>query len=115
MEHHEAKDEEMEERQDSPWMGHGMHHAGGERGWKKCGCPMCRGIRAMHKMGMVSGGFPGMTRGMMPGMEPGMAPWRKFISSDEKIAMLEKYLKDLQSEEKGVMERIEHIHSKYQK
>lgn len=51
--------------------------------------------------------------GMMPGMgmgkSMGMAPWRRFMSSEEKISRLEEYLKQLQMEEKAVQEKIDHI------
>jgi len=51
-------------------------------------------------------GMMGMM-GMGQGMKGGMAPWRRFISVEEKVAMLEEYLKQLQMEEKGVQEKID--------
>lgn len=111
--------EEMNE-QGGPWMKHGMRNLGKiGRSWKKCGCPMCQWMRTMHRMSMMGGMMPGMGMGMMRGMRMqgvlGMAPWRRFVSSDEKIASLEKYLKDLQLEEKAVQEKIDQIRSRYQK
>jgi len=32
--------------------------------------------------------------------------WRKFMTKDEKITKMEEYLKQLQMEEKGVMEKL---------
>lgn len=119
MEEHEKGGQEGMEDEEAGTE-HGMHD------WNKCGCPFCQGMRAMHKMhmmgpmmagmGMMKGmGMPdmmGMGMGMgMPGMM-GMAPWRKFMSSDEKIAGLEKYLEQLQMEAKAVQEKIEHIRNK---
>jgi hypothetical protein len=133
------EDEEMEGGMDDApgegWMGHGggmdmasMH---------KCGCPYCmmaigilKKLALMHMWGhkMLGGMMPGM--GMMGGMgmkpmgmgacghgemgEGGMAPWRKFMSSDEKIEKLQKYLDELEKEEKAVQEKITHIRSKFQ-
>jgi hypothetical protein len=98
---------------------------------KKCGCPACRMMLAMKKMSMMRGMMPRMMpgMGMMPGMmHMGMDPsmgmgagmgmekpsWRKFMSSDEKIAKLEDYLKDLQAEQKAVEEKIAFIRNKAQ-
>ena len=116
----EREEDEMSKHQSGPWMSHGEHGWGGMGWhWKKCGCPACRWLRAMRNMSMMSGMMPGMGMGMMGGMGMqgmmGMAPWRKFVSSDEKIAGLEKYLKDLQMEEKAVQEKIDVIRNKYQK
>jgi len=85
-------------------------------GHSGCGCSgpgAFKGLkkwrRMMHGMGMM----PGMM-GMGHGMGPGMAPWRRFMSAEEKIAMLENYLKQLQMEEKGVQEKIDLLKKKEQ-
>jgi hypothetical protein len=63
-----------------------------------------------EKMGEMQGmGMHGM--GMMPGtcmhgMGMGEYGWRKFMTKDEKIMKMEEYLKQLQMEEKGVMEKL---------
>ena len=134
------KDDEGDEMGEEHMEGHeeGKGCKGG--GWdewkmKKCGCPACRMMLAMKKMSMMRGMMPGMMSGMgmMPGMMhmgmgmgPGMGmgmgggmgmekpSWRKFMSSDEKIAKLEAYLKDLQAEQKAVEEKIAFIRSKAQ-
>ena len=55
----------------------------------------------MGRMGMMGG--PGMS---------GVAPWRRFVSREEVTARLEEYLKQLQTEEKAVSERIEELKKK---
>jgi len=70
------------------------------------------GMEGMGGMGMMPGMgwhmMPGM--GMMPGMM-GKMGWRKFMTKDEKIMMMEEYLKQLQMEEKGVMEKLDMMKS----
>ncbi len=61
----------------------------------------------MRHMGMM-GGMGMMRPGMMGGMG-GFAPWRRFTNSEERVARLEAYLKQLQAEEKGVQERIDEL------
>ena len=41
-----------------------------------------------------------------------MAAWRRFVSREEVTARLEEYLKQLQTEEKAVSERIEELKKK---
>ena len=117
MEHEDAENEEMEgEEMEGEWG----HHK--NWGMNKCGCPMCMRMKMMKKMAMSGGGMMG-TPWMkhMAGMSMGMGMgtegtgWRKFTSSEEKIAKLEDYLKDLQLEEKAVREKIEYIRSKFEK
>lgn len=64
----------------------------------------------------MMGGRWGMMRGQWgmggPWMMGGMAPWRHFVSSEERIGKLEKYLEQLRLEEKGVEEKIEHLRTK---
>jgi hypothetical protein len=97
----------------------------GRMGWgmgkMSCGSGMCGkwmmiglGVLAimgakkmMHGEGMR---WPGMMRGMW--MMGGAAPWRRYITAEEKIAMLEDYLKQIQQEEKGVQEKIEWLRTK---
>ena len=71
----------------------------------------------MEKMGGMDEKMEGMGgMGMMPGMGMGMGMhmgmmskgmWRKFMTKEEKMAMMEEYLKQLQMEEKGVMEKLD--------
>jgi len=75
-----------------------MGKMGDEEG-EEMGC----GKGMMQHMGM-HGMWPGMGMGM-PGMM-GKDSWRKFMTKEEKIAKMEEYLKQLQMEEKGVMEKI---------
>ena len=106
----ESGEESMEE---AP-MGEGWKHRGwGDWHMKKCGCPACLGIMAMKKMPMMGGMMSGMGMHHM-GMGAESAPWRKFMSSGEKIEKLEAYLKDLQMEQKAVEEKIAHIRRKFQ-
>ncbi len=60
----------------------------------------------MGRMGMMGFGMGGGMGGMGMG---GMAPWRRFMSSEERTARLEQYLKQLQAEEKAVQERIDEL------
>ena len=83
------------------------HHGWDDWGMKKCGCPMCHMILTMKKISMTRGMGPDGCE--KPSMRMGSMPWRKFMSSDEKIAKLEAYLKKLQAEEKAVEEKIEYI------
>ena len=86
-----------------------MPHAG-------CGCPWHRmgmggfgRIGLMRHMGMMG---PGMGMGGMMGGMTRMAAWRRFVSREEVTARLEEYLKQLQTEEKAVSERIEELKKK---
>ena len=63
----------------------------------------------MAEMGMHHTGMCGCGGGMGMGMDKNS--WRKFMGKDEKIAKLEEYLKQLQMEEKGVMEKIAEMKS----
>ncbi len=68
----------------------------------------------MHGMGipgMLGGmGMMGRHMGMGGGMGMGgMDPWRRFISNEERVTRLQEYLKQLQSEEKAVQERIDEL------
>ena len=63
------------------------------------------GMKKEMDMGMGMGMMPGMCSPVMGMMGKGMH-WRHFMSNDEKISKLEDYLKQLQMEEKGVMEAI---------
>ena len=95
-----------------------MSHHGPGMGYGGWGCQgrgffkaMKKWKRMMHGMGMM----PGMgMMGMGGGMGTGMAPWRRFMSVEEKVAMLEGYLKQLQMEEKGVQEKIDMLKKKEQ-
>lgn len=123
----EDEEETPEENQEMyeygrPWMRHSTHHGWGGRGWDwmRCECPTCRSMQAMHHMGMMGGMMPGFgTWGMIRDMgmwrKMGIPHWRRFLSSEERIAWLEQYLKDLQMEEKAVQEKIDHLRTKYQK
>jgi hypothetical protein len=106
------------------WMPGGMGWGMGRMGWRggHCGKLMLIGLSVLGIMGakkMMQGEgmhMPGMMGGrwMMgsPWMKGGIAPWRRYITAEEKIAMLEEYLKQLQEEEKGVQEKIEHLRTK---
>jgi hypothetical protein len=108
-------------------MQHGNQEGMGESGrsWGCCmphhGHGMCQGGMGYHERGCQGhGAFMGMGKrrhmmskmGMGYGMGGSMAPWRRFMSSEEKIALLEEYLKQLQMEEKGVQEKIELLKKK---
>ena len=71
---------------------------------QEMGCCSGKGMGMMPSMGMHQMGM-GM-QGMM-----GKDSWRKFMGKEEKIAKMEEYLKQLQMEEKGVMEKIAEIKS----
>jgi hypothetical protein len=99
------------------WMPGSMGWSSGHYGkWILIGLALMA-IMANKRMWHGEGwGMPGMMGGRWgmggPGMMGGVAPWRHFVSSEEKISKLEEYLKQLQQEEKGVQEKIEHLRTK---
>ena len=65
-------------------------------------------MRGMEGMGMMPGMcMHGMGMGM--GGMMGKHTWRRFMTKEEKIMKMEEYLKQLQMEEKGVMEKIAYM------
>ena len=117
MSHHEygKMHGESEEMGGKGLAGGCLSHHGQGLGHGGMGFPgqVCPGLWAFMTMRKWSRMMPGMEMmGMGQGMMGGMAPWRRFMSSDEKVARLEEYLKQLQMEEKGVQEKIEALKKK---
>lgn len=102
----------------SGWMPGGMGWGMGKMGhgpgrygkWVLIGLGLLGLVGAKRMMEGEGMHMPGMMRGMW--MMGGAAPWRRYITAEEKIAMLEEYLKQLQQEEKGVQEKIEWLRTK---
>jgi hypothetical protein len=98
MESEKPEEAEMEEGKEGEG-GWGHHEGWGDMG--KCGCPMCIWLKKMAIIRMMGGGtmgtmpdmaigMPSMKHaGMMASICQGMGGWRKFVSSEEKIAKLE--------------------------